>query len=534
MTILNSAQPGIANALNRIREHLPVIDRTLSRFGEQSLADYCKAQPFQRRQPLQPIKDLLEEVYSYSRTILGPEIAEKLTADLENYPLVLTANHHGVDYFAQSFQGNLLFDYYRRKVLGPTSTIPVFSCGGVPLSNSSYPKGLLIYGANQPDTGEFPYRLSIFPNVLAQTEVLATPRFQRRMIEATIKQLHKSSQAGELPGIAIDKILNVLEEDYLDDFVLNLPLYSTQVTAVNNRLGKRIFAGRESSPELIYLEFEAIAAALLKRDMANPDALAYRIFFDPDLRRQVIRCLDHHKGCWDNDRLKELSAGISQSTMSLDMVSNYSIAGGYGTIFFWGLDIIGQHYPLVLVASSPNGPRLVGIDRQGTYHEISFTSSGILEALVQKQIYPNLFTMFMVISFARGVECHGGYFQSDYLPAMQMGLIQSLQTITGYEKYAEAVAGVTTDRYMSGMMFLLDRIGKDQVVPAGPLELINRGGITQQYLHEIIQTVPVNAAHKIGIFNIYPDVFQGYERFSGWQLQFSNEFTGVNQSWVLT
>jgi hypothetical protein len=154
--------------------------------------------------------------------------------------------------------------------------------------------------------------------------------------------------------------------------------------------------------------------------------------------------------------------------------------------------------------------------------------------LERKRIYPNLFTMFMTVSFARGVECCGGYFQSDYLPAMQAGLIKSLQTIAGYERYAEAVASVATDRYMSGMMFLLSRIGKDRVVPAGPLELIDRGGITQQFLAEVIQSVSVAAAHKIGIFNIYPDVFQGHERSPGWQSQFSREFNRVNQDWILT
>jgi hypothetical protein len=528
MTTFDSAQSSIASVLNRIRGRLPSIDRTLGRFGEHSLADYCKAHPYYPPQPLQPINDLVETVYSYSRSILGAEIAGKLAVDLKNYPVVLTANHHGVDYFAQSFQGNLLFHYYHQEVLGPSTTIPVFSCGGVPLSNSSYPKGLLIYQTNQPDTGEFPYRLSIFPGTLAQTEVLAAPRFQRRMVETAIKQLQKSFHDGELPDTLVETIQNLLEEDYLNDFILNLPLYSTQVTALNHRLGKRIFAGAESPPELVYFEFETIAATLLKKDMTNPDSLAYRIFFDPDLRRRAIRCLDHQKGCWDYDRLRDMSAG------TLGPMVSTNITGGNGTLFFWGLDIIGQHYPLTLVESKPNGLELAGIDRQGTYHEISFNPAGILEALGRRQIYPNLFTMFMVVSFARGVECFGGYFQSDYLPAMQAGLIESLQTIAGYERYAEAVESVTTDRYISGMMFLLTRSGKDQAVPAGPLELMSRGGITKAFLAEVFQAVSVAAAHKIGIFNIYPDVFQSQERTPGWQVQFCNEFNGANQGWILT
>ncbi|HBE76888.1 MAG TPA: hypothetical protein DDW65_03785 [Firmicutes bacterium] len=520
--ILNAAQSSIISALNQIRERLPVIDRTIDRFGGQSLEDYCKAQPYHRPQPLQPINDLVEVVRSYCRPILGQEITSILAADLEKYPLVLTANHHGVDYFAQSFQGNLLFHYYRQKALGPAATIPVFSCGGVPLCNSSYPKGLLIYRASQPDTGEFPYRLSIFPNVLAQTQVLAAPRFQRNMVEKAIQQLYKSLQAGEVSKTIGETVLNLLEQDYLDDFILNLPLYSAQVTALNHRLGRRIFTGDQSPPQLIYLEFETIAAELIKRDLADQDSLTYRIFFDPDLRRQVIQNLDHQKGCWDHNRLTDIPAGAVGSATRVNGVS------GYGTIFFWGLDIIGQHYPLTLVESLPGGPGLAGVDGQGICHEISFTPAGVLEALERKQIYPNLFTMFMVVSFARGVECHGGYFQSDYLPAMQAGLIESLQVIAGYERYADAVASVTTNCYMSGMMFLLDRLGKEQAGPAGPLELMDRGGITPQFLKEVFQSVSVDAAHQIGIFNIYPDVFQGHERLSGWQLQFSRELIKAN------
>jgi hypothetical protein len=89
------------------------------------------------------------------------------------------------------------------------------------------------------------------------------------------------------------------------------------------------------------------------------------------------------------------------------------------------------------------------------------------------------------------------------------------------------VAGVATHFYLSGMMFLLARSEQHIAVPAGPLEIINKGGISWEFLKEAI-SITVEKAHKIGVFNIYPDMFPRPERMTEWQMKLAAELSNEN------
>ena len=85
------------------------MDALLSRYGSVKLRDYV-AQLDQLYTPgFQGNDDFITEVANYTRETLGPELGEAISEDLREMPQVLTANHHGIDTFAQSTQSNLLF-----------------------------------------------------------------------------------------------------------------------------------------------------------------------------------------------------------------------------------------------------------------------------------------------------------------------------------------------------------------------------------------------------------------------------------------
>ena len=512
--------------LYQVRKRLPSIDRILDQFADKSLKDYFRELSYSQPQPLQTADDLLEAVVTYIAPILGEHTAKELARDLENHPVVLTANHHGVDYFAQSFQGNFSFLLYRRKFAEGSTIAPIFVCGGIPLSNSSYPKGMLFYDAIQPDSGELPFKQPIFPNNLNQTTVHAAPRFNEDMVESAIKQLEKSLKIERISKTAYETAREILKEEYLDPLVLKQPDYSAQATLLNNRLGKRVFIEKKDLPELVYLEFETIAALLLKRDLNNPDSLAFRIFFDPDLRNAVIKHLNEKKGCWDLGKIARLVYG----TVSADHPAHLGI--GNGSVFFWGLDVLGRRYPLTIEDTKGATPYLIGVDGFGEGHKIPFEPLSVLAALDAKLLFPNLFTMFAVVSLARAVTCIGGYFQSDYLPAIQNGLIEALNSTGGYSNYAEAVAGVTTDLYLSGMMFLLAGVNGRFATPAGPIEIISRGGLKDGFMNEL-GSLFISDAHRIGLFNIYPDLVSRPERIERWQESLAFELNREDSKWVL-
>jgi hypothetical protein len=517
--------PVSPSILLHIGKQLSVVDQTLVKYGALSLGDYFSKIGYRKSKPLQSLDDLLAVVFSYIAPVLGKQVAEALVSEIKNHPVILTANHHGVDYFAQSFQGNLLFFQYRWQSANSSRIVPIFSCGGVPLSNSSYPKGILAYDAIQPDTGELPFKLPVFPNDFGQKEVLATPRFTPKMVKSTLQQLLKHSTSGVLPKRVTETIRDILESEYLDPLVLSQPDYSRQAVVLNNRLGKRIFTSK-NGPEFVNMEFETIASWLLKRDLMNSESLAFKVFFDDELRRTVMRSLNGKKGCWRLEKLEDLPKQTAGEKTAAHILA------GYGTAFIWGLDILGRHFPYTIIDSAHEELKLVGIDSFGVRQQIPFTPNGISAALDAKLIYPNLFTMFMVVSFARAVECVGGYFQSEYLPAMQSGLVHSLLSFKRYEGYAESVASVTTNSYLSGMMFLLARSDAHHAVPAGPLEIIGKGGISQDFIKEAM-SITVAMAHQIGIFNMYPDICPRLDRPAQWQRKLAMELCRGNSDLFL-
>jgi hypothetical protein len=243
------------------------------------------------------------------------------------------------------------------------------------------------------------------------------------------------------------------------------------------------------------------------------------MLFDDNLSSRILKFLNGARGCWDQRKL----AGLASSSVSPDR--RKVLISGSGTNYFWGVDAKGRRFPLTLVKSSWEAAKLVGFERNGKLREYLFTPADICEYLRQKQIFPSLFTSYAVISLARGLGCVGGYFQSDYLPLIQQGLLSALSCTPGYEEYCRPVSLVPTDYYLSGMMCGLVYCGSNRAVPAGPLEIIARGGLQRQYL-ENLKSLTVGEAHDLGLFNIYPDVMTLNERMLAWQEGLSAEAGG--------
>ena len=108
---------GYASSVEHIAEqylsaackHSTVIDQTIDKFGDARLASYIELITSLGGESYQVSDDLLNVVYRYTLPLLGESVARQISVDLSICPVVLTANHHGIDFFAQSVQGNLLF-----------------------------------------------------------------------------------------------------------------------------------------------------------------------------------------------------------------------------------------------------------------------------------------------------------------------------------------------------------------------------------------------------------------------------------------
>lgn len=478
----------------------PVIRNAIEYYGDHTLSEYLdRIKPDSIGPAYQPMDDLLEAVKRNIKPLLGESVAKKTADEIEATPIVLTANHHGVVYFAQDFQGSLIFALDKFSGQNAGSTVPVFSCGTVPLDNLTYPLGLLLYRVGNGELDTVPSKLPIFSNKVRRRLVSVANPVNADMLIRAEKRIDKLVRDKTVCPSLAEPVHTILQEEYRTSTVMDLPNYSQQSVILNNALWKRIFSEFNSAPEIVCLELEKISGALLDKDLTNSESLVSAIMFDEKLRENTLSELDGKKACWQTAKLlKRLQVDpLNKSEMRT--------TGGCGTMFFWGLDDRGNKVPLYLDTASKNRLRLHGISDRGKDFEWPYSPQSIRDGLNQGKLLPSIFTSFLVVSLARGLVCAGGYFQCEYLPAMQRGIVKALKQAGGYDDIARPVANVTTDVYLSAMTAVMTRIGSDALIPAGPVEILAGGGLGPDDI-ERVRTLTVKDAHLSAMFETLPDL----------------------------
>jgi hypothetical protein len=480
-------------------DHFGVIDKTIRTYGGHQLYEYLNTIQQVPRQAFQSKNDLLAVVREYVTPLLGDLIAKQAAEDIERSPLVLTANHHGVAYFSQDFQGGIIFSINRMSDQGNFRTVPIFSCGTVPLNNITYPLGLLCYRSVDKNFSLVPRKIPIFPNRMKRQMVSCTGPFDQDMLNRAQHRVHNLIKDQILSDTLNHPIQTLLSEEYCKSTVINLPSYSQQAVALNYAIWKRLFNDRQRAPELVAIELEEISNRLLLHDIGNNNSLVHCVLFDAELRKNVLKELDGKRACWKTKKL------LSRLHADYSGKNTVPAASGCGTMLFWGLDNRGWRIPLYFNPEFSKKETLCGIDDRGNALEMPFSVKSIREGLVNKKILPSLFTSMLVISMARGVTCAGGYFQCDYLPAMQQGLVKALKNTGGYDLAAQSLANIPTDTYLSGMIAVMSRIDANAIVPAGPLEIIAANGLNNSDL-ERMQSLTIKDMHLSALSETLPDL----------------------------
>ena len=135
---------------------------------------------------------------------------------------------------------------------------------------------------------------------------------------------------------------------------------------------------------------------------------------------------------------------------------------------------------------------------------------------------PSIFTCFLEVAFARSVVCVGGYYQAEYLPKIQKGLVRALRQAKGYHESASMVEKVITDTYLSGMQTVMIRVKANELIPAGPLEIIAAGGLTKEDLNKIL-SLTLKDAHLASLFETLPDLAPKAIETNQWQKDLAAE-----------
>jgi hypothetical protein len=501
--------------LARVCESLPVTGSVIRSFGHLQLSRYLEQLDAHSTASFQERHDLLQIVHRHAESLLGKPTADRVASQLACHPVVLTTNHHGVDFFSQAVQGSIFFALHkagRHHAQGPAI---VFSCGNIPLNASSYPRGLLVYHVGSAEQiNDMPKRLPVFPNRLKRSLVTVVPPVSRDMLAKAGATATRMAKEGIISSRVLSALHTVLDQDYAAEAEGEPDGYSSQAVRINRRLFGRMFSGLHSAPEVVYLELEHIATELLLLDLAHSASLARLVLFHEPLRHEVIPGLDGERGCWHVMSLLEHLRNDAGGPCT-------KRCHGPGTVFFWGIDDRHKRVPLFLLEDKPGHSILLGRDDRGREWKTAYTPEAITQELVERRLTPSLFTCFLVLSLARGVTCVGGYFQGRYLAAMQRAVVDALRECN-LETAARLVASVQTAKYLDSMLAIMTEASAGHLVPAGPVEIIAGGGIQPRDIEPFL-SLTVREAHLAALFETVPDAIPPAERAPGWKQQLAAE-----------
>ena len=485
------SQYSASEYLEMVCQKLPVVKNILDTFGHMSLGLYTERFNIPPGPAVQPRDDIRQAAFDQIYPVLGENIAARTANDLMASGTVMTTTHLGIDYFANSVQGNLIYGAGILTGRRKGTTIPIFCFGNVPLNSSTFARGLLVYGTETDISRKIPLRLPVFPNNEKRTMASLAKPFTMAMQQRAIKKTNAWKKENLISKSTAGIILSLLEHEYADDAVLNQDNYAAQAMIVNRMLGKRMLKTSEHPPDIVYLEIEKITAFLLGNDLNYENSLAYRFFFNPTLRDSIIDQLDGCPGCWHTDKLnaRDAASGKPDGTAT-------------GTIFFWGIDDYGRRVPLLL-KSIKGDLYLCGRDDRGDFFTMNFTRDELMQALEKQKLLPSLFTCFLLICFARGLNCVGGVFQGAYLTWMKTCIADSLKS-QGDATNAKIIKKITTNLYQDGMLAFMSPGQDNELLPAGPIEIIQAGGIKRNDLARAFG-LTVTQAHIAGLFGALKD-----------------------------
>lgn len=402
-------------------------------------------------------QDLFSIIEDHIEKRSGKEVAKKAGKALESNTL-MTADHYGGIYSAQSMQGDLLY-YAALKASGyDAQVVPIMAYGQVPMNNSTFPRGIILYENN----GE-PLKVPVTPSKYRTYCVSQMPPFSKKEIEAANKKIKK-----ELCGKDGDSIAHLVEKVYCQDVCLNAPDYKTQVYHVSNALYKT-FLGND---EFVFVECEEVFGRLLLEDLKKTSSFVHRMIYDEKFFKAL------------KDEFEDLS-------------------------LFVGIDEKNRVFPLIM-----EEPTIIkGTTRDGEEICYELSDQKIEELLGSSKLYVSMFGCVLMSSFQRGITLYGGEFQAVYLEEWKEKLMKAFDALeeTGHR---ERIEKIYCKGYLSGPIFLLTT-GNNGLVNAGPVEMIINNKTYGDIAH-LLEKTSVYDANVMGMYEFYNDLTLSNEKNEGW------------------
>lgn len=388
-------------------QRYPAVANLVAQEGGTTILDYLRKTRHSPLPDIMPSKDLLEETQSYFTPFFGNEIARKASLAIEHSHCISTSNHHHPAFEFMTVQETILYDMWMRMQKEEDSITPFFAASNVSISNTVYPRGMLIYDCSLPQRF---FRLPIYHWKLTRQCVATLEGITSEMVARVKDRIGKEMHQGTFGPRMGDTLDSLCNDILLSNEVLKYDTLREQTTVINAMLSERYF--KDTKALYLWMPLETLATRLLIRDLRFEDGIVHRILFCNKLRSHLLRNLDGISGCW------------TETTG--------------GTHFFWGLDDRQILFPLRLMEK--NGALFLN-GRNSLEEEVNipFTKEAVLEELDKLTLLPGLFLCFLEIHFLRDFTVFGGYYQPTYLGQMSNGLVKSLRELKIFENEASII-----------------------------------------------------------------------------------------------
>lgn len=423
------------------------------------------------RLPWQSPEDAFDLCAAYAQSRLGGSAGAEVREAL-SYGALQTADHHGGLYSPMSFQGDLFFGFFLKRLGYRGRVVPLLSLSAVRLGSASYGRGLMCY-----DRAEGISHVPIFPRTMINT--LAT--FAPALDEAAIARAGHAARREVRDEASREIILRLLREDYASSEVLACKRYAEQITMMGARLSQRIFPG---GPLLLFIECEELTRQLLALDLNNPDSLIFRMLNEPAILEAMNRTF-----------MKPERPVSSFLFLRAD-------GKGRGVVLNLGMDRM-----------------LRGRDIDGTEVVLSAEPEALKRQVESREIVPTGYLAGLALCWARGISWFGGEFQSLYLPLWQNTTAELLRGC-GFPELAAAVAPWDCSGYLSSPVFALSPV-EGGAAGAGPIEFIKYSPAPERLSAWMDTTLP--DAHRMSMLELYYDIVPVGEQKEGFYERIARE-----------
>ncbi len=316
------------------------------------------------------------------KSIFDERVIRESIETLKKNRLISTADHQGVishPFFLSSTYARTL---YAQKV-GQGSVV-TFPCASISLSNSSFPRGLIVH--DRDDVEKKIYFKSLVHKL--------NPVFCEEKIERDgVQKMYDTLSSITLEKEMRKKILSVFKDIFFSEKFLSLESFDEQCTYGSLMLWK--YVPTFENIDLIYVSQEKVVTDLIIKKHLGGDTLIHSLLFDETYHALFVRYFDGITGAFDIQAKK-------------------------GTQLFWG---VRAHERVALFIQENKL-----IDSNGDIFLIIETEE-IKKALQERRIMPSMPLVFIVLSFYYGFVCGGGFSQVDYLGSMKNAWMNMLRDV---------------------------------------------------------------------------------------------------------